>query len=93
MGQETYYTGFFGSLREVVAEEGIKGLWSGVVPRLFNELGCVLLVNATSFMICKYLIKDPVAQAYSNTLTSYIFQSVFYPFTVVSACMAVSGTK
>lgn len=93
VGQETQYSGIFGSFQEVIAQEGIKGLWSGVVPRLLNELGCVLLVNATSFMICKYLIKDPVAQAYSTTLTSYVFQSVFYPFQVVSACMAVSGTK
>lgn len=93
IGQETQYSGVFGSFREVIAEEGLKGLWSGVVPRLINELGCVLLVNASSYMICKYLIKDPVAQAYSNTLTSFVFQSVFYPFTVVSTCMAVSGTK
>lgn len=93
VGQETKYSGIFGSFREVIAQEGVSGLWSGVVPRLINELGCVLLVNATSFMICKYLIKDPVGQAYSTTLTSYVFQSVFYPFQVVSACMAVSGTK
>lgn len=93
VGQETLYTGVFGSFKEIVAQEGLKGLWSGVVPRLLNELGCVMLVNATSFILCKYIIKDPVAQAYSTTITGYIYQSVFYPFQVVSACMAVSGTK
>ena len=93
VGQESHYSGIFGSVREVISENGITGLWSGLAPRLLNELGCVILVNATSFVICKYLIKDPVAQSYSNTLTSYVFQSIFYPFQVVSACMAVSGTK
>lgn len=93
VGQETLYSGLFGSFREIVAEEGIKGLFSGIVPRLLNELGCLVLVNTTSYMICKYLTKDPMIQAYSSTLTSYIYQSVFYPFQVVSTCMSVSGTK
>lgn len=93
VGQETQYSGIFGSVREVIAEEGLKGLWSGVAPRLITELGCVLLVNASTFVICKYLTKDPVVQGYASTLTGYVFQSVFYPFQVVSACMAVSGTK
>lgn len=93
IGQETQYTSVLGSFREIIAEDGVKGLFSGIAPRLVNELGCLLLVNTTSYLICKYIIKDAVAQAYSSTLTSYIFQSVFYPFQVVSTCMSVSGTK
>lgn len=93
IGQESQYTGVFGSFREIISEDGFKGLFSGITPRLINELGCLVLVNTTSYLICKYIIKDPVAQAYSSTVTSYIFQSVFYPFQVVSTCMSVSGTK
>lgn len=93
VGQETHYSGLFDSFREIIAQEGITGLWSGLAPRLLNELGCVLLVNATGYMICKYLTKDPMLQAYATTISGYVFQSVFYPFQVVSACMAVSGTR
>lgn len=93
VGQETQYTGVLGSFREILAQDGIGGLFSGLAPRLANEIGCLVLVNGTSYLICKYLVKDPMVQAYCSTLTSYVFQSIFYPFQVVSACMSVSGTK
>lgn len=93
IGQESQYTSILGSIREIVASEGLGGLFSGLAPRLITELSCSVLLNGSNYVLGKYLIKDPVGLAYTSALVGLVLQSVFYPFQLVSTCMSVSGTK
>lgn len=93
VGRERTYTTVWGSVKEIISEEGIGGLFSGLYPKLIADLSCVVLSHTITYILNKYLIKDPVGQAYCATFTGFVLQSVFYPFQVVSTCMAVSGSR
>ncbi|XP_077493665.1 mitochondrial carrier homolog 2-like [Amblyomma americanum] len=91
VGREEKYTGIFTSVVEIYREEGVLGLFSGLVPRLIGEVLTIWFANTISFVINAYIVQDKTLQSYVSALTMFLSSSVTYPFSLVGTVMAVSG--
>ena len=91
VGQESKYSGLFGSAMEIYNESGISGFFRGLVPRLSGELLSILIASTLGFTVNTYLVKDPKSKGFITAVSGFIASTVTYPFHVVSTCMAVAG--
>eukprot|EP00088_Acartia_fossae_P031406 TRINITY_DN3230_c0_g1_i1.p1 TRINITY_DN3230_c0_g1~~TRINITY_DN3230_c0_g1_i1.p1 ORF type:complete len:322 (+),score=78.96 TRINITY_DN3230_c0_g1_i1:76-1041(+) len=97
-GEKNYSDWSGGIVSGVVAtirENGLFGLWSGMQPRMVGELLFVAISGSVTFGVKNYVLdkKNPEQRAilkYVDNISSYVAQSLTYPFTVVSTCMTVS---
>jgi mitochondrial carrier len=95
VGREAKYTSVFGSILEIWREEGVFGLFSGLIPRLLGDMACLILASTTTFYINKHFIKTTEERKYVGGLThftQFVYASILYPFHLVSTCMIVSGS-
>lgn len=90
VGNETKYNSTFGSLVTIVREEGVLGLFTGFLPRLIGDLGCVLLAGSTTYWVHRYIIAEREQRAYFGSLNSFIWAGIMYPFQLTSICVIVS---
>ncbi|KAG0427058.1 hypothetical protein HPB47_025875 [Ixodes persulcatus] len=93
VGREEKYAGIFSSIGEIYREEGIMGLFSGLVPRLIGEVLTIWFANTIAFVINAYIVQDKTLQSYISATTMFLSSSVTYPFTLVGTVMAVSGSS
>lgn len=93
VGREEKYTGIFTSIVEIYREEGVAGLFSGLVPRLIGEVFTIWLASSVSFVINAYIVQDKTLQSYVSATTMFLSSSVTYPFALVGTVMAVSGSS
>lgn len=91
VGRETTYNGIVSSIGQIYREEGILGLFSGLIPRLVGEILTIWFANTIAFVINAYIIQDRTLQSYVSATTMFLSSSVMYPFTLVGTVMAVSG--
>jgi len=83
--------GLFSGVSSTLSENGICGLWSGLVPRLIGELSLVAVSASITFLINSYIItgnKD--IKKFTTNFSNFVGQSLTYPFQVVGNCMVVS---
>lgn len=92
IGEEQKYTGVFASAKEIYHESGVAGFFQGVTPRLLGELLALVLASSVSFSVSTYALGDPRYRASIKTAVGFLSTSLTYPFSVVSTCMAVSGS-
>lgn len=92
VGGEKTYNGIFSSIREIYAQEGISGFFSGLVPRIVGDLLLLWLSSCLTFVINTYLIKDKDLQSYTEASMSFIASAVTYPFLLVSRVMTVNNS-
>ena len=90
VGGETKYNGLFRSFVEVYRENGIKGYYAGIVPRLIGHAAVSVLVSSSTYVIDKYVISDRELKPYAASTMNFIAATITYPFLVVSHCMAVN---
>lgn len=62
IGRETKYNSVLGSLIDVYREEGLSGLWSGLLPRIYGEILRIWVAATIAFMINTYVIEDPTVR-------------------------------
>ncbi|XP_030560712.1 mitochondrial carrier homolog 2 [Drosophila novamexicana] len=93
VGRETFYNSILGSIAEIWKTEGIRGFFSGLIPKLLCDVACLVLSSSTVFILNKYFIKDKVARQYNAGFTQFMFSSLLYPLQVVSTCSAISGSR
>ncbi|EAA04685.4 AGAP006963-PA [Anopheles gambiae str. PEST] len=93
IGREHMYDGLFGSIREIWAHEGIGGFFSGLIPRMVMELSCMALTSSITYLFAKYSGANKTTCGHVNTIAHFSVTSVFYPYHVVSTCMAVQGSR
>ncbi|KAM7299347.1 mitochondrial carrier homolog 2 [Ixodes scapularis] len=93
VGREEKYAGIFSSIGEIYREEGIMGLFSGLVPRLIGEVLTIWFASTIAFVINAYIVQDKTLQSYISATTLFLSSSVTYPFTLVGTVMAVSGSS
>lgn len=91
VGREEKYTGIFTSIVEIYREEGVLGLFSGLVPRVIGEVLTLWFANTVAFVINAYIVQDKTLQSYVSAMTMFFLSSVTYPFSLVGTVMAVSG--
>lgn len=91
IGQETKYTGVFGSLRELYRENGISGFFSGLVPRLLAEVCQLAIWHSLTYVLVTYVSREKDHRDIFSTLMSFVATTCTYPLLVVSNCMCVSG--
>lgn len=82
--------GLYGGLCEVLKENGLLGLWSGLVPRLVGEVGVLATTAGLTFLVNNYLVTEKEMRQFTGHVAGFLAGSLFYPLTVVSTCMTVS---
>lgn len=92
VGGETTYNGLVTAVVQIYKESGIKGFFSGLVPRILGDVFSLLLASALAYVFNSYIFEDKELQMYTSATMSFIASAVTYPFQVVSNCMAVAGT-
>ncbi|XP_064487907.1 mitochondrial carrier homolog 2-like [Ornithodoros turicata] len=90
VGRETTYDGILSSIAQIYKDEGILGLFSGLIPRLVGEILTIWFASSVAFVINAYIIQDRTLQGYVSATTMFLSSSVTYPFTLVGNVMAVS---
>ncbi|KFB48806.1 AGAP006963-PA-like protein [Anopheles sinensis] len=92
VGREQLYNGLWQSVTEIWKTDGIAGFFSGIVPRLIEELGYLAM---TSTITCLFglFVKERVIQCCVDTIAHFKVRSWFYPYQVVSSCMIVNGSR
>jgi len=95
VGNEGKYSGGFtlglyNGLCEVLHENGLLGLWSGLAPRLLGEVGVLATTAGLTFLVNNYILTEKDMKQYTGHVTGFLVSSLFYPFQVVSTCMTVS---
>ncbi|XP_062550121.1 mitochondrial carrier homolog 2 [Armigeres subalbatus] len=93
VGREKIYTGLWASIREIWSEEGFHGFFSGLVPRLLCDLGCLVIASSATYLASRYVVREREGRIYFSSISQFIASSLFYPYHVVSTCMIVKGSR
>lgn len=93
VGKEEIYRSIWTSVKEIFAQDGFLGFFSGLVPRLLCDLTCITLASSTCYLVNRYYIRDQGNRTFFAGLAQFAYASVLYPLQVVSTCMIVSGTR
>ncbi|XP_035788413.1 mitochondrial carrier homolog 2-like [Anopheles albimanus] len=93
VGRERIYTGLVASIKEIWKTEGVAGFFSGLIPRLVCDLGCVLIGSTLTYLLSATIVEGESSRNNLNTLSHFTASSVLYPYHVVSTCMIVNGSR
>lgn len=102
VGRETMYDGILSAIREIWLQEGVKGFFSGLFPRIVYETSAFCISFAVSSLIEFLLAKyggDEAEKETESQLTdiqvhffaNYVGTWIAYPFQLVAALMAVNN--
>lgn len=92
VGREMAYDGIWSSMREILRQDGIGGLYAGFVPRLICDLGVIGATSTLSALCNRLFLLKPLQREYMSALLQYGSIMILYPLQVVGACMACSGS-
>ncbi|ETN61731.1 mitochondrial carrier [Anopheles darlingi] len=93
VGRERIYTGLVASIKEIWKTEGVAGFFSGLIPRLVCDLGCVLIGSTLTYLLSATIVEGESSRNNLNTLSHFTVSSLLYPYHVVSTCMIVNGSR
>ena len=97
VGRETKYTGILQSFREIYNEEGISGLFAGIIPQLIGDILTLWIFRGLTFCVNKAVtaeigeFKD--VRIYTQQASHIIVSSLTYPFVLVANLMAVNKCR
>ncbi|XP_077293649.1 mitochondrial carrier homolog 2-like [Arctopsyche grandis] len=92
VGGEEGYSSMRQAISSIYLDNGIKGFFSGMVPRLLGDLACIGASVLFAYYVNKYFVKQKEGRAYVIPACLFISSTVTYPMTVVSTCMAINGS-
>uniref|UniRef100_A0A182WBK1 Uncharacterized protein n=1 Tax=Anopheles minimus TaxID=112268 RepID=A0A182WBK1_9DIPT len=93
IGREHIYDGLFGSIKEIWVQEGIMGFFSGIIPRLYADFWCVTITTGITYLFAKFTGANKTVRGNVNTIAEYSVTNFFYPYRLVTTCMAVQGSR
>lgn len=47
-----------GSFREIIKDEGIAGLWNGLMPRIVGDVLRIWMAGSVAFLINNYIVDE-----------------------------------
>lgn len=86
------FRSFGKSLAEIVSNEGIFGLFSGLPAKIVCDGLCLVLASSTVYIVQKYIMEKR-SNSQVTALVNFAWSSMLYPLQVVSTCMAVTGSR
>ena len=92
VGRETQYPDILGSAVHIFTEQGLVGLYQGLVPRLTGELMYIIVSSTLIFTVNTLLTKDAILRLLFAGGSHYVASNVTCLFRVISTCMAVTGS-
>ncbi|KAL5107335.1 hypothetical protein TcWFU_001308 [Taenia crassiceps] len=95
VGKETIYSNILKAFVEINVNEGLPGLFSGLIPRLLGEVITVWLTAGMAYVLKKYLMSedtDPFVKGQTPYIAGMLVSSCTHRLTVTSTVMAVSGS-
>lgn len=92
VGRETVYTSNMGSLADIWTNEGIGGLFAGLLPKLLYDVGFLVINGFLVFFLNKFVFTGPESREFNVGITEYAVWKVLNPLQVVSTCLAVAGS-
>ncbi|XP_052872773.1 mitochondrial carrier homolog 2 [Anopheles cruzii] len=93
VGKERYYNGLFASIKEIWNTEGFSGFFSGIIPRLVCDIGCLVISSTITYLASKAIVKGEAGRGFLSAIASFTVSSKLYPYHVVSTCMIVNGSR
>lgn len=91
VGRETKYNNIFGSVYTIYKEEGILGLYSGVVPKITGEILEIIINIYLTHLLCNFF-ETSNKQLMCTHATRIMGCFIKYPFENVSNCMAINNS-
>ncbi|CAB3404855.1 unnamed protein product [Caenorhabditis bovis] len=108
IGKETKYATTFQSLNLIGNQEGPGGLFAGLAPQILGELIVVWGVHFLTYSLTRTLLRTEIgdtkqadeagakaakdAHGFIKNAVPFVVNSFGYPYSVVSAVMAVAGS-
>lgn len=68
-----YFSGLFGSVKEIYYQNGVLGFFSGLVPRLLGDIISLCLASSLTYAINHYLIEEKELKVYTSATMSVSF--------------------
>lgn len=93
IGKEEDYCSLIGAIAAIYRDDGIRGFFHGIVPKLLGDLTCVAVTGVLAYYVNKYLVKTKDLRYYTVPLLTFVTSTLTYPLVVVSTCMAVAGSS
>lgn len=92
IGKETIYQSVWQSACEIVREEGVFGLFSGLPAKVVGDISCLVLASSSVYVLQKYMLEKRTSPQMS-ALVNFAWSSIMYPMQVVATCMTVTGSS
>jgi len=93
VGREGVYKSVLSSFALIIKQEGVLGLFSGLIPRVLGDFACVWVCNTVVFFFNSYYIEDKEAKVYSAATLRFMIGTMLYPLQLIGSCMAISGSN
>lgn len=90
---EPIYKGTLGTLRKIYVDEGLKGLYSGIVPHLLSEVTYIVSMRLLIAVMPDMLDEVHPSLQLKGLAAKYLAKYLFYPFRVTTAVMALEGSR
>ena len=97
-GKETIYNNIIGAFKEIYNNEGIHGLFAGLVPLLIAKIGGSFFQNLISLLLEQamyYWIPEGIQDSYKafkQVFAAFVATHLMYPYHLVSTMMTVNGS-
>lgn len=91
IGKEEEYSSLISAIISVYKDDGIRGFFHGIVPKLVGDLTCAAVTGVLAYYVNKHLVKTKDLRYYTVPFLTFITSTLTYPLVVVSTCMAVTG--
>ncbi|CAG7838271.1 unnamed protein product [Allacma fusca] len=92
VGRETIYQSLWGSICEIYGKEGIKGFFSGVIPRLVGDIIYISISATIVYIACRHFGKSKLTDQAGSMTGNMVASSFSYPFQVVSNTIIVNNS-
>ena len=97
-GKETVYSSVIGAFKEIYNNEGVYGLFAGLVPLLIARVGASFFQNLFSMLLEQamyYWIPETIHESYrafKQVFATFVAGHLMYPYQLISTMMTVNGS-